>query len=1307
MKRFLLLFVLVLTVCSTAMAQQNYDFENYVGTINLHYKIIDEEKHCVCIVPPSSYISNVWLGHSLPKGEIELPETVTHNGTTYTVTGIGACAFYFCDELTGSLTIPNTVTYIGREAFKCCSGFTGSLIIPNSVTSIGVDAFNGCSGFTGSLTIPNSMTSIEIGVFLGCSGFNGSLTIPNSVKSIGVKAFSGCSGFTGSLIIPNSVESIDYNAFQGCSGFTGDLIISNSVKSIDANTFEGCSGFKGSLTIGSSVETIGTGAFRGCSGFTGDLNIPNSVKVIDTYAFQNAFQDCSGFTGNLNIPNSVESIGNCAFDGCKGFKGSLTIGSSVKSIGFNAFSGCSGFTGDLIIPNSVTSIDVEAFSGCSGFTGSLIIGNSLESIANYAFSGCSGFKGDLIISNSVKSIGDNAFEGSFVYINSLTIGSSVESIGIAAFKGCGGFRSLTIPNSVKNINGRAFQGCVNFHGSLTIPNSVTFIGPYAFDGCDGIMDLTIGSSVKTIDKLAFQGCQGVTNIKVKPGTPPRLSNSDAFNGMLRLKTITVPYGCGEAYKTEKTWTSYAGMITEDIVYDLTVTSSNTDLGTVSITQDATCENNGQATVTATLAEKYLFMNWTEDGKVVSTDNPYTFTLKNDCNLVANFYYTATCTTGQTLYYRIIDAEKHWISIAAPNGDDANGWNGFTKPEGAITLPETIIFNGTSYTVTAIDDYAFCNCEKLTGLLAIPKSVTSIGNHAFDGCSGFTGIKAKPATPPTLGDDAFVGMSELQTITVPYDKVDVYKASWSDYAEIIEGGIVYDLTVTSSDTDLGTASITQDATCENNGQVTVTATPAGTNWFAGWTENGKLVSTDNPYTFTLTSDRNLVANFPSTETVSYIDADGQEKTVDAVVVENYITTLCAGWYVVSSTDVQTTTLTCDGEVHLILADGAKLTVTGTDYQAGIQVSGTGNSLTIYGQAAQSGQLFAKGGYYGAGIGGGWGASGSNITINGGVITATGSQGGAGIGGGAYGNGSNITINGGVITATGSGYGAGIGGGEDFLGSNITINGGTVTANGGQNASGIGGGEDKSGSNFIFASNIKVDIHSLIKANGSNPPTTVISNTGADLASSLAGKRYVTITEVFNITANQDPNNKANYYSTFYSGKKAYSVPEGVTAYTGAVDGDVLRLTAIEGGIIPAGEAVILRLTTEDNTATKKQFDLTAMTTTATKSGTNALKGTDVATTLSTNDYALSLGQNGVGFYLWEGKEIAAHKAYLTLESPTMAKAFTFMFDDGETTAIEQPAINGKQSGDTYNLNGVRVNDNYKGIVIKNGKKVYQK
>lgn len=95
-------------------------------------------------------------------GNIVIPEEVTYNGKTYSVTAIGEDAFYNCSGLT-SVTIPNSVTSIGYEAFHDCSGLT-SLTIPNSVTYIGFCAFAGCSGLI-SVTIGNSVTSIGSSAF--------------------------------------------------------------------------------------------------------------------------------------------------------------------------------------------------------------------------------------------------------------------------------------------------------------------------------------------------------------------------------------------------------------------------------------------------------------------------------------------------------------------------------------------------------------------------------------------------------------------------------------------------------------------------------------------------------------------------------------------------------------------------------------------------------------------------------------------------------------------------------------------------------------------------------------------------------------------------------------------------------------------------------------------------------------------------------------------------------------------------------------------------------------------------------------
>ena len=154
--------------------------------------------------------------------------------------------------------------------------------------------------------------------------------------------------------------------------------------------------------------------------------------------------------------------------------------------------------------------------------------------------------------------------------------------------------------------------------------------------------------------------------------------------------------------------------------------------------------------------------------------------------------------------------------------------------------------------------------------------------------------------------------------------------------------------------------------------------------------------------------------------------------------------------------------------LTIADedkNGKLTAEGGGYGAGIGggYNGTGSDITISG-----GEVNATGGAYGAGIGGGWGGSGSDITISGGEVKATGGAYGAGIGGGYEAGGSDIAISGGEVNATGGGaYGAGIGGGWGGSGSDITISGGEVKATGGSYGAGIGGGYSGDGSDITVS------------------------------------------------------------------------------------------------------------------------------------------------------------------------------------------------------------------------------------------------
>ncbi|MCR5069660.1 MAG: leucine-rich repeat domain-containing protein [Prevotella sp.] len=326
-------------------------------------------------------------------GAITIPEYVTYNGVTYSVTTIGSSAFSNCSGLT-SVTIPSSVTGIDNYAFFY-SGLT-SVTIPNSVTTIGKEAFSNCNRlkkvivpnidiknwcsivFSSSkdnplyyahhlysdenteiteLVIPDGVTSINNSAFYGCSGLT-SVTIPSSVTTIGSYAFSGCSGLT-SVTIPSSVTSIGSYAFSGCSGLTS-VTIPNSVTSIGDWAFYGCSGLT-SVTIPNSVTSIGNSAFSGCSGLTSVTWNAKNHPALPSSSERHPFYNIRTQITEFIIGDEVTSIPAYMCYGMSNLP-SVTIPSSVTSIGSYAFSGCSGLT-SVTIPSSVTSIGNYAFNG--------------------------------------------------------------------------------------------------------------------------------------------------------------------------------------------------------------------------------------------------------------------------------------------------------------------------------------------------------------------------------------------------------------------------------------------------------------------------------------------------------------------------------------------------------------------------------------------------------------------------------------------------------------------------------------------------------------------------------------------------------------------------------------------------------------------------------------------------------------------------------------------------------------------------------------------------------------------------------
>ncbi len=528
--RAIIAIVMMLGVSLTTLA---HDF--YVGGV--YYNILNETAKTVEVTYRGSSYSTYDGEYT---GDVAIPNSVTYSGITYSVTSIGAYAFYWCSGLT-EVTIGNSVTSIGENAFRYCDGLT-SVTIPNSVTSIGTRAFYDCSGLT-EVTIPNSVTSIGTSAFCDCSGLT-EVIIPNSVTSIGDNAFYRCTGLT-EVIIPNSVTSIGEWAFYNCFGLT----------TVNFNATN-CT------SMGSSSYPV----FANCSNFS-TLNIGENVTNIPDYAFYK----CSGLT-SVTIPNSVTSIGTRAFYGCSGLT-EVTIGNSVTSIGVSAFSNCSGLT-SVTIPNSVTSIGEDAFYGCTGLTEVNITDLSAWCKIDFIHKA---YSNPLYYAKHLKLNGTE--------ITNLVNPNDITEIKSFAFWSCTDLTSVTIPNSVTSIGDEVFKYCSGLNKIISLnPTPPTCASDTTFYSTN-YTEATLYVPKDSYAKYFIDGVWGkFTNI-VKIET---------VVSSIKLNATSIQLDKGTIYTLSATINPTDATIT-DIIW----TSSNPQVATVDQSGMVTALSEGIAIITAT------------------------------------------------------------------------------------------------------------------------------------------------------------------------------------------------------------------------------------------------------------------------------------------------------------------------------------------------------------------------------------------------------------------------------------------------------------------------------------------------------------------------------------------------------------------------------------------------------------------------------------------------------------------------------------------------------------------------------------
>lgn len=177
------------------------------------------------------------------------------------------------------------------------------------------------------------------------------------------------------------------------------------------------------------------------------------------------------------------------------------------------------------------------------------------------------------------------------------------------------------------------------------------------------------------------------------------------------------------------------------------------------------------------------------------------------------------------------------------------------------------------------------------------------------------------------------------------------------------------------------------------------------------------------------------------------------------------------------------------------------------------------------------------------------------------------------------------------------------------------------------------------------------------------------------------------------------------ATLYYSDRSFIIPEGIVARTYKIEGNVLSRSREykKGDVLPKGTAVVLE-------AKEGKYIFEETSKIGETDPHNALRGSDTKTTTSGGEvyYVFGKGSNGVGFYWKEanGKAFTteAHKAYLVYTPSKTTNAKSFLGFD-VALEIQGPTVreNITFDGPIYNLAGQRVDKDYKGIIIVNGKK----
>ena len=783
-------------------------------------------------------------------GSVSIPETVTNNGTEYSVTTIGESAFK--GSAVTSVSMPEGITSIDYNAFSGCQNLE-TVALPESLTIFGFRAFESCK-LLKTIKIPSGVTAIPGSCFSECSSLE-SVIIPEGVTTIGEYAFYSCE-LLKTIKIPSKVTAIPGSCFCGCSSLES-VTIPEGVTTIGEYAFFGCNHKE--LTLPSTVTMIESGAFVSNNRFqsiTCNATTPPSlgenvfgynafatVKVplssIATYRQAEGWKNFTNYYGGEVINNGITYRINEKDAMVAAAEATLTEANIPSAVEFGGnqyavikinekvFSGNTNLT-VVTLPDGLVEIGAFAFNECR-LLKAVKIPSGVTTIPNDCFSKCSSLE-SVKIPEGVTTIGSCAFQS--CNLNALTLPESLETIGRYAFDSNRSLKSVNIPAKVKTIGEQAFYNCGLT--DLVIPEGVQTIGDRAFYE-NPLENLTLPSTITSIGDEAFYSYSGCSkSIICNAATPPTLGYN-AFSSNI-TPMIKVPLASIVAYRQAVGWKNFANYYGGEVVADgityridengAMVAAAETTLTETNIPSSVEFEGNQYPVIK--INDEVFFGN---ANLIVVTLPESLTTLGREAFSFCKSLKTIKIPSGVTAipgrcFYGCSSLE----SVTIPEGVTAIVGSAFEHCKlNVLTLPESLeaigrnAFSGNDLKsvniptkVKTIEEHAFSYCGLIDLViqegvqvidqdaflynslknLTLPSTVTSIGGSAFGNNNNLQSIICNAVTPPTLGDNAF-DSSIKPDVKVPLASIVAYRQTvgWKNFTnyygeEVIADGITY-------------------------------------------------------------------------------------------------------------------------------------------------------------------------------------------------------------------------------------------------------------------------------------------------------------------------------------------------------------------------------------------------------------------------------------------------------------------------------------------------------------------------------------